>query len=62
MSARRIDRRRALLEMQHVIGYRIEKRAVVRDQQYCFIEFAEIAFEPASGGEVEMVGRFIENQ
>jgi len=57
-----IGRRGLLLEVEHVIGHRVEESAVVRDQQYRFIEIAEIPLEPARGDQVEVIGRFIEDE
>ena len=48
--------------MQDVIDYRVEESAIMRDQQHRLIEIVEIALEPAGGGQIEVIGGFVEDQ
>ncbi len=50
------------LEVEHMVHHRLEEGAVVADQEDGLVDLPEIALEPASGLEVEVVGRLVEHQ
>ena len=48
--------------MQYVIGDGREKRAIVADANHCACGFAQICFKPRRCFEIEVIGRFVEQQ
>src|SRR5687767_7371093 len=57
-----IWRRAVALEVQDVVNDGAEESAIVTDQQHCAVGVLEVLLEPASGIEVEVIGRFVEEK
>ncbi|MDT4856780.1 hypothetical protein FQZ97_911830 [compost metagenome] len=57
-----VERQLALLQVHHVIDHRIEEVAVVGDQQQGAGVALEPLFQPEDRVQVEVVGRFVEQQ
>ena len=57
-----VGRRRAVLEVKHVVDHRGEKRTIVTDEQHRCTRTAEIRLEPLGRLEVEMVRGLVEKQ
>ena len=51
----------AALEVQHVIGHRVEERAIVADAQHRLVGVGEIPLEPGRRVEIEVVGGLVED-
>ena len=60
--ARGVGGRGAALEVQDVIGDRLEERAVVRDEEDGGVETAQVPLQPQRGLEVQVVGGLVEEQ
>ena len=58
----RVGRRRAALEMQHVIHRGGEEGAIVTHEQHRPPARGEVLLQPASGFEIQMIGRLVEQQ
>jgi hypothetical protein len=58
----RKERRAAAFELQHSGRHRLEKPAVVRDEDHRCVDAAQQLLEPFDRVDVEMVGRLVEEQ
>src|SRR5207237_1537192 len=57
-----IRSRGAALEVQHVIHRRVEKGAIVADEQNRLVDLLDVLLEPARSLEVEMVGGLVQQE
>ena len=57
-----IDAQFAVVEVGHVRADAVQEVAIVRDDHHRAVAFVEHAFEPADRVDVEVVGRFVEQQ
>ena len=60
--ARRILLQPAILQFQRPPGHRIQKIAIVRDDQHRARIIPQVPFQPFGPFQIEMVGRFVKNQ
>ena len=57
-----ISTQNTAIQLHNPVGYAIQKCPVMGNKQQCASKFREQALKPLNGGEIEVVGRFIQQQ